>query len=241
MKKFLETLLPNFLRSFWGKFFAWHIIAIALTYILVISGFDWWYFLHTRNFILNVASFPAIALGGLGAIILPFVLLWIGKKRESAKTTLTAWAVGQAALLGWIISSIYKAFTGRVQPNLQEIGTDISHQFHFGFLEHGIFWGWPSSHTTVAFAIALTLVTMFPGNKKLKWGVLATALYIGLGVSFNIHWFSEFIAGAIIGSAIGVVVGRCFKQLKSEGAAERVKPRCSRVARSRAEKLSFPF
>ena len=213
MKKFLKTLLPNFLKSFSGKFFVWHIIAIALTYILVISGFDWWYFLHTRNFIFNVASFPAIALGGLGAIILPFVLLWIGKKRNHAKTIITAWAVGQAALLGWLISSIYKAFTGRIQPNLQEIGTDISHQFHFGFLEHGIFWGWPSSHTTVAFAIALTLTMMFPENKKLKWGALAVALYIGLGVSFNIHWFSEFIAGAIIGSAIGIVVGRSFKKI----------------------------
>ena len=27
-----------------------------------------------------------------------------------------------------------------------------------------------------------------------------------------IHWFSEFIAGAIIGSAIGIVVGRSFKK-----------------------------
>jgi len=27
----------------------------------------------------------------------------------------------------------------------------------------------------------------------------------------NIHWFSEFVAGAIIGSLIGMVVGRSFK------------------------------
>ncbi|VVB79342.1 PAP2 superfamily protein [uncultured archaeon] len=212
MKKFLKTLLPNFFKSFSGKFFVWHITAIFLTYITVLSGFDWWYFLHTRNFILDVISYPAIILGSLGVIILPFILLWIGKKRNHKKTTLLAWAIGQAALLGWIISSIYKAFTGRIQPNIQEIGTDISHQFNFGFLKHGIFWGWPSSHTTVAFAIAFTLITIFPENKKLKWGVLAAALFIGLGVSFSFHWFSEFIAGAIIGSAIGIVVGRSFKK-----------------------------
>lgn len=92
-------------------------------------------FLYTRNFILNMASFPAIVFGGLGAMILPF-----------------------------------------------------------------------------AFAIALTLATMFSENKKLKWGVLNSALYIGIGVSFNIYWFSEFVAGAIIGSAIGIVVGRSFKE-----------------------------
>lgn len=208
MKKFLKTLPSNFLRSFWGKFLVWHIVAIALTYIIVTSGLDWWWFLHTRSSVLNAVSFPAILLGGLGAIILPFLLLGIGKFRKSSKITMTGWAVGQAAFLGWLISSIYKAFTGRIQPNPQNTSTNISHQFHFGFLKHGIFWGWPSSHTTVAFAIALALVTMFPENKNMKWVALIAALYVGLGVSFNIHWFSEFIAGTIIGSAIGITVGR---------------------------------
>ena len=111
---------------------------------------------------------------------------------------------------------MYKAFTGRIQPDLANVTIDVSNRFNFGFLEHGIFWGWPSSHTTVSFAIAFTLITMFPERKRLKWGALATALYVGVGVSFNIHWFSEFIAGAIIGSVAGIVVGRCFKKLLEE-------------------------
>jgi hypothetical protein len=41
-------------------------------------------------------------------------------------------------------------------------------------------------------------------------GALLYAFYIGLGVSVTIHWFSEFVAGAIIGSVIGTVVGRSF-------------------------------
>jgi hypothetical protein len=36
------------------------------------------------------------------------------------------------------------------------------------------------------------------------------ALYIGIGVSRTIHWFSDFAAGAIIGSAKGAVVGKSF-------------------------------
>jgi len=40
--------------------------------------------------------------------------------------------------------------------------------------------------------------------------VITYALYIGLGVSMTIHWFSDFLAGAIIGSAIGAVVGKSF-------------------------------
>ena len=43
---------------------------------------------------------------------------------------------------------------------------------------------------------------------------IAYALNIGLGVSMTIHWFSDFLAGAIIGTAIGTVVGKSF--LRSE-------------------------
>ena len=38
------------------------------------------------------------------------------------------------------------------------------------------------------------------------------AFYVGVGVSISIHWFSEFVAGAIIGSLIGAMVGKSFKQ-----------------------------
>jgi membrane-associated phospholipid phosphatase len=88
---------------------------------------------------------------------------------------------------------------------------DTSHGFQFGFLKGGMFWGWPSSHTTVAFAMSVCLITLYPKNKKLILFALLYAFYIGLGVSVTIHWFSEFVAGAIIGSVIGMVVGRSFK------------------------------
>jgi F0F1-type ATP synthase assembly protein I len=36
------------------------------------------------------------------------------------------------------------------------------------------------------------------------------AFYIGLGVSMMIHWFSDFVAGAILGMVIGVLVRKSF-------------------------------
>src|SRR6266404_5032806 len=39
---------------------------------------------------------------------------------------------------------------------------------------------------------------------------IAYALYVGVGVSMTIHWFSDFAAGAILGTVIGVVVGKSF-------------------------------
>jgi len=88
---------------------------------------------------------------------------------------------------------------------------DTSHGFQIGFLKGGVFWGWPSSHTTVTFAMAVCLIMFHPKNRMVVFLVLLYAFYIGLGVSVTIHWFSEFVAGAIIGSVIGAAVGRSFR------------------------------
>jgi membrane-associated phospholipid phosphatase len=93
---------------------------------------------------------------------------------------------------------------------MREMGSDISHVFRFGFLRGGAFWGWPSSHTTIAFAMALTIFMITPKQRWVGCVAIIYALYVGLGVSVTIHWFSDFVAGAIIGSVIGVVVGRSF-------------------------------
>ena len=119
----------------------------------------------------------------------------------------------QAAALGWIVSAVYKSITGRVQPDLLNIITDQSRNWNFGFLEHGVFWGWPSSHTTVAFAMVAAFIILLGKNRPVaRWLAIAYAFYIGIGVSFSIHWFSEFIAGAIIGTVVGVTVGKWWKK-----------------------------
>ena len=96
MKQFLATLLRNLIGCFQGWIIVWHLVAILLTVILVLSGFDWRYYLATRD----------------------------------------------SALRAWV--------------------------------------------------------------------AILYAFYVGIGVSMTIHWFSDFAAGAIIGSVIGAVVGKCF-------------------------------
>ena len=209
MKQFLYTLPRNILDCYKGWMILWHIIAITLTFILVTSGFDWLYFASTRNPILRSWMFPAAPIGGLVPIALPIILLTIGSISRSAKTTLAGWAVGQAELVGALVAAAYKAITGRVHPS-HGVGADISHIFQFGFLRGGVFWGWPSSHTTIAFAMAVTLFQLFPKQRWLGYVAITYALYIGLGVFMTIHWISDFLAGAIIGTVIGAVVGRSF-------------------------------
>ena len=207
MKQFLVTLPRNLVGCFQGWKLVWHAVAIVLTIILVLSDFDWRYFLATRNPELRSWMFPAVIIGGLLPIYLPLALLAAGYVTRNARTILTGWAVAQAELLGALIVVAYKAFTGRAHP-MHNAGADISHVFHFGWLRGGVFWGWPSSHTTIAFAMAMTVFTLHPKQRWLGLLAILYAFYVGIGVSMTIHWFSDFVAGAIVGSVVGTVVGK---------------------------------
>lgn len=208
--RFLSTLPRNIIGSFKSWNIIAHIAAAVLTLVLVTSGFDWIYFCSTRSHELRLWMFPAVIVGQRVPMVLPLLLLLTGILLEHAKTIRTAFAIGQAALIGWFISSCYKAVTGR-DPLPRGIGIDTSRVFRFGFLRHGIFWGWPSSHTAVAFAMAVTLFTLFPQKRWVGIAAVIYALYIGVGVSMTIHWFSDFTAGALIGTVIGITVGKSFQ------------------------------
>jgi membrane-associated phospholipid phosphatase len=181
---------------------------------LVTSRFDWWYFESTRSAWIFSLSIPSALIGFFVPIILPVSLYLIGIWRKSFTLKNIAAVLGQAAILGWLVSSSYKAFTGRIQPefltHLSNI--DASRNFNFGFFEHGIFWGWPSSHVTVAFAMAAALIALYPRRKEITLPVAMYASYMILGVSVTIHWFSDAIAGAIIGTVIGLVVAKTYQK-----------------------------
>jgi membrane-associated phospholipid phosphatase len=204
--------IKNIVKVFSSKNIMWIVLAILSTWASVATGFDWFYFTELKGGTFYAIVFPAVFIGGFLPILLPLLILAIGHMRSDKRLLNTGWALGQAAILGWLISSTLKAFTGRIPPPfvLTQSTIDNSLGFNFGFMREGIFWGWPSSHTTIAFAMALTLIYLYPHHRKLRTASLAYALYIGLGISVSIHWFSEFIAGAIIGTVIGMVVGYSF-------------------------------
>lgn len=205
VKQFFFILPGNIIKCFKGRLIVWHILAI----VLVTSGFDWLFFRSTREPLLRAWMFPAAPIGGLVPIALPLILIVFGTIMTKSRITLTGWAIGQAEFIASLVSSAYKAVTGRAHPS-HDVGVDISHVFHFGFLRGGVFWGWPSSHTTIAFAMAVTVFILYPKPRWLGYVAMAYALYIGIGVSMTIHWFSDFVAGAIIGAVIGTVVGRSY-------------------------------
>jgi membrane-associated phospholipid phosphatase len=215
---FFHHLPRNVIDCFRGYNLLFHGLAAALTFLCVATGFDWFYFEFFRGSVVRGLFFPAIVIGFFLPILAPPALFMVGKRRGHAGILNTACAVGQAALLGLLISSTYKAFTGRVPPSYfrQAALTDTSHGFQFGFLRGGLFWGWPSSHTTVAFAMAVAVWVLYPRRAWVRAAALLYAFYIGIGVSISIHWFSDFMAGAIVGAVIGSMVGKSFTYQNSK-------------------------
>jgi hypothetical protein len=210
-------LPQNVIGIFKGRNLLWLALAVVLTMVIVMSGFDWSYYQSTRGEMFFRLARPAIRLGGLLPLLVPLILLLAGEAVKNRRVITTAWALGQAALLGYVISCCGKALTGRRPPPFRMSAInhvtliDSSHGFQLGLLKGGIFWGWPSSHTTVAFATSVCLATLYSKNKIFVFLAWLYAFYVGLGVSVTIHWLSEFVAGAIIGSVIGTVVGASFK------------------------------
>ncbi len=214
MFPFFYQFFKNITGVFRGrKNWLWLGLIFLLTFVIVESGLDWFWFSHLQSSFWRLWFFPVVIIGGQLPILLPLILWIIGRIKKSFVLLNTAWASAQAALLGLLLSSFFKVFTGRLHPPLDYVigvSLDVSRGFRFGFWRGGVFWGWPSSHATVSFALATTLVTLFPQKKWIRVLALGYALYVAVGVSMSIHWLSEAVAGVILGSLIGKTVGKTF-------------------------------
>src|ERR1700691_4492580 len=139
----------NVVAIFSGRNLLWHAAAIGLTIAIVTSGGDWAYYRWTRAEAFFVLARPALGLGTLMPILWPLALLVAGLASKNRRLITTAWALGQAALLAYLITSCYKAITRRRPPpfhgafgapamNVSAL-IDSSHGFQLGFLKGGIF------------------------------------------------------------------------------------------------------
>jgi len=201
-----------------------YIISGLGTYALVKTGADWkWNRFAYGRPAMTYAGMPAGIVGFILPVALPLGMYLHGRATLDADEQVSALAMGQAAMLGVLITTTLKAFTGRRPPGLtvwdrdeeSDNAEDYSDDFRFGFLRREVFNGWPSSHTAVAFAMAASLTTLYPDNTALKIGAYAYAGLIGFSMSLTVHWASESVSGMLIGYAIGKSVGLGFRGLMS--------------------------
>ncbi|MCE7736170.1 MAG: phosphatase PAP2 family protein, partial [Candidatus Heimdallarchaeota archaeon] len=233
---FTYSIGTSFRRVVRWPWVLFHILAILISIPIIVYGLDWSYFLFFQKYrFLQIFLFPAVPIGALVPLMLPPAIYLYGKKENIPYLQPLAYALTQAAVLGAIWSSIYKGLTGRTGPEIfEEFEGDYSMEFAFGFLRKGVFDGWPSAHTSIAWSLAVVFFCYRPElsekNKILldnspkflryrKFGFLY-AIYIGFGVSTNIHWLSDAVAGVLIGITVGLAVSRTFSIEWEEGNQE---------------------
>jgi membrane-associated phospholipid phosphatase len=118
-----------------------------------------------------------------------------------------------------MIQTPLKMATGRASPGIvNEFYHERNSQTddfsgRFNWFNNDFVKGWPSGHTANAFAAAATISEIYKNNLWLKIGAYSYAALIGIGVTLDVHWASEAVAGALIGYAVGKTVGKDFNKL----------------------------
>ena len=83
---------------------------------------------------------------------------------------------------------------------------------------------WPSGHTASMFALVSSLVAFYPDEVWIAALGYPIAVGVGLGmIEGDYHWFSDIVAGALIGHVIGWVTGKQFRSAFDAQSAARAK------------------
>ena len=131
----------------------------------------------------------------LGMLVLAFVLI-AGRRRQDVRRAVVA--AGLSAGLGLLVAQVVARLVDRPRPFVAH-----PHAVHL-FAHHAADAGFPSDHTTAAFAIGTALVLRFRG-----WGVavllLATILAV-TRVAMGVHYPTDVLGGALIGVASALVL-----------------------------------
>ncbi len=109
------------------------------------------------------------------------------------------WRAFSAWILTWVLAEVLLAVTKarlmRSRPPFPRVSTT-------GF-------SFPSGHAVAAAAtaVALVLVLMPPGPRRRKWELLAVLFAFVMAMSrvyLNAHWFSDVVAGVLLGAGIAL-------------------------------------
>lgn len=213
----------NIGRSFIGWNSLLHLSAAGATYGLMNSGADY----ETERYFhehpdLSAAFFPVAITGLIGPVGISAFSYYRGWSREDRPLFGAGCALIQANAIAFAHTSLLKAATGRPYPNPYEEDMNAqSRTFRFGFFRGGIFWGWPSGHTSATVATASCLAVYYPDRKWLAVSGYLWSAYTMIGVAAvkggNMHWLSDGVAGALTGFAIGSTVGHSFRRIVNGG------------------------
>ena len=208
----------NLLHSFSYNYGANFLSTVPLTWGLVASGGDWgWYKLMYGKPALAGIGATVNILGYGGPALFPLISYVSGVVRDDRRLQLMGLAMAQASVFGSGIPFMMKLFfIGRRQAGVYDRDpqmTDYSDEFSFGFNRNGTVDGWPSGHTAGAVAHAVIVAEFYQDSLLVKTLAYTYDGIMAIGMTMCDHWLSDVLAGALMGFAIGKVVGKSFSSL----------------------------
>jgi len=214
-----DHLGNNMLWSALGWPLAFHATGSAATYFLSMNDYD----LKVARFVARqnevaygIAFTPGMMMGTFFPILVPGYLYFISSNRTFNNTGAVAI---QATAVAFLYNNILKAITGRAHPDSENNSGELSRDFKWGFFRRGVFYGWPSGHSMTNAALAMSIASYHRDN---PWVVAGCALYAGyvatsmvMGAKGEAHWFSDAVAGTLMGASIGWYIGNTFYKEKT--------------------------
>ena len=212
--------------SFTGTNLLLHGAGFISTGVLINTGIDARLhenFQHQRN----DAAFPGAVIGTGAAALVGGGWLYLKGKEGDDESLGGAYAIVQASLITVAYIGLLKVTTGRahatktwhLSPQAQ------SEQFQFGLFRNGATaYGWPSGHVSHTVAVSAALAHYYPEKTWVKWAGMGLSAYMIYAVSAwdygQMHWFSDAVAGAFFGYAIGSTVGSNFRKARGSAPSE---------------------
>lgn len=146
-------------------------------------------------------------LGFPGAFLVGFGLYGGGRLAGAEHLAEIGLRTSEALFLGSAVTFTTKALAGRARP-----WRDVENPFNFGFgrgFTSDAYQSFPSGHTTAAFAVASAITAQLAEERASAEVPVGLALYgaatlIGISRLYhNMHWASDVVMGAAIGSFAG--------------------------------------
>jgi membrane-associated phospholipid phosphatase len=211
----------NFIDSYSGWNSIYHIGAVGITYASVNSGLDAEILRITSGIdpaFSSTIGHAGLFLGYIAPIAVPATLFFMSEKNSDLRTA--SYTVMQSVAIAFAVGSFLKAISGRPGPDPQSPAKDsLSKSFKFGFMKGGLHYGWPSGHLLTNTAMATALVAFYPEKawvKNIAYGYIAFLTFSMLvHDGGSAHWFSDIVAGGLMGIAFGSTIGKNFRNYRN--------------------------
>lgn len=133
------------------------------------------------------------------------LVMWFWPSSERALNQRLALATAVAAVVALGLAAAVAHFVFEARPFISDGDTHL-------LIRHAADNGFPSDHTTLAFAVAGAIL-VWRRSLGLVCLVLATALGIAR-IYVGVHWPSDIIGGAVVGLVAGTSIARCVPLLE---------------------------